>query len=92
MTSSVLIADDDGMDINMEKLMKMHNKSMESNKKILEINTNHEMIKKLSMSLNKLDHKKVSRFLINQANILDGNILSDPSEYTELITEIFIKN
>ena len=44
----LLIADESGLDINMEKIMKMHNQTMENNKKILEINPNHEMIKKLS--------------------------------------------
>ena len=32
----LLIADESGMDINMEKLMKIHNKTMPTNKKILE--------------------------------------------------------
>ena len=72
--------------------MKMHNKSMENNKKILEINPNHEMIKKLSNSLTKLDHKKISNLLMDQANILDGNIVSNPSKYIENLTEILIKN
>ena len=88
----MLIADESGMDINMEKIMKMHNKSMENNKKILEINPNHEMIKKLSNSLTKLDHKKISNLLMDQANILDGNIVSNPSKYIENLTEILIKN
>ena len=53
----ILIADEAGMDINMEKLMKMHNKNMPDNKKILEINPKHPMIKSLSENLNKIDHK-----------------------------------
>ena len=56
----LLIADESGLDINMEKIMKIHNKSFQNNKKILEINPNHLMIKKLSNSLTKLDHKKIS--------------------------------
>ena len=79
------------MDINMEKLMKMQNRSMEENKKILEINADHLMIQKLSNSLNKLDHKKVSTLLFDSANILDNNTISNPSNYMELLTELFIK-
>ena len=86
----ILIADEQDIDINMEKIMKMQNKSMQSNKKILEINPNHNMIKKLSKSLTKLDHKKISRMLIDQANILDGNIIKDPAKYTEILTELLI--
>ena len=87
----ILIADESGMDINMEKLMKMHNKSMPDSKKILEINPNHPMILKLSDSLSKIDHKKLSLLLLDQANILDGNVLSNPTNYIESLTELFIK-
>ena len=87
----ILIADESGMDINMEKLMKMHNKSMPNSKKILEINPNHPMILKLSESLSKIDHKKLSSLLLDQANILDGNVLSNPTNYIESLTELFIK-
>ena len=76
----ILIADESGMDINMEKLMKMHNKTMPDSKKILEINPNHPMILKLSESLSKIDHKKLSSLLLDQANILDGNVLSNPTK------------
>ena len=87
----ILVADESGMDINMEKLMKMHNKTMPDSKKILEINPNHPMILKLSESLSKTDHKKLSLLLLDQANILDGNILSNPTNYIESLTELFIK-
>ena len=87
----ILIAEESGMDINMEKLMKMHNKSMPDSKKILEINPTHPMILKLSDSLSKIDHKKLSLLLLDQANILDGNVLSNPTNYIESLTELFIK-
>ena len=58
----------------------------------VEINANHPMIIKLSNSLTKVDHKKLSNLLLDQANILDGNILSNPADYIETLTELFIKN
>ena len=88
----ILIADETGIDINMEKLMKIHNKNTPDNKKILEINDKHPMIIKISENLSKVDHKKVSSLLLDQANILDGNTLSNPSNYIETLTELFIKN
>ena len=88
----ILLADESGMDINMEKIMKMHNKTMPDSKKILEINPNHPMIMKLSDSLTKINHKKLSLLLLDQANILDGNVLSNPSKYIESLTDLFIKN
>ena len=87
----LLVADESSMDINMEKLMKMHNKSTPDSKKILEINPEHPMIIKISESLTKVDHKKISNLLLDQANILDGNILSNPAGYIETLTDLFIK-
>ena len=49
------------------------------------------MIINLSNNLTKIDHKKMSQLILDQANILDGNILSNPSGYLENLTEIFIK-
>ena len=88
----LLIADESGMDINMEKLMKMHNKKTPDSKKILEINPDHPMIKKLSENLTKIDQKKLSNLLLDQANRLDGNVLSNPASYIEALTDLFIKS
>jgi molecular chaperone HtpG len=87
----LLVADETSMDINMEKLMKMHNKKTPDSKKILEINPDHPMIIKLSETLTKVDHKKLSNLLLDQANILDGNVLSNPTNYIESLTDLFIK-
>ena len=87
----LLVAEESGMDINMEKLMKMHNQKTPDSKKILEINADHPMIIKMSNNLNEFDHKKISQIILDQANILDGNVLSNPSGYVESLTELFIK-
>mgnify|MGYP005675648533 CR=1 FL=1 len=87
----LLVAEESGMDINMEKLMKMHNQKTPDSKKILEINADHPMIIKISDNLNVFDHKKISQIILDQANILDGNVLSNPSGYMESLTELFIK-
>ena len=36
--------------------------------------------------------KKISSLLLDQANILDGNVLSNPTNYIEILTELFVKN
>ena len=87
----LLVAEESGMDINMEKLMKMHNQKTPDSKKILEINAEHPMIVKISENLTVFDHKKIAQIILDQANILDGNVLSNPSGYTESLTELFIK-
>ena len=87
----LLVAEETGMDINMEKLMKMHNQKTPDSKKILEINTDHPMIIRISENLSNFNHKKISQVILDQANILDGNILSNPAGYIESLTDLFIK-
>ncbi len=87
----MLVAEESGMDINMEKLMKMHNQKTPESKKILEINADHPMIIKISQNLNNFNHKKIAQILLDQANILDGNVLSNPTGYMESLTDLFIK-
>ena len=87
----LIVAEESGMDINMEKLMKMHNQKTPDSKKILEINAEHPMIVRISENLTNFDHKKISQIILDQANILDGNILSNPTGYIESLTELFIK-
>ena len=45
----------------------------------------------ISENLVKFDHKKISQVILDQANILDGNILSNPTAYMESLTDLFIK-
>ena len=40
----------------------------------------------------KVNHKQLSLLLLDQANILDGNVLSNPTNYIESLTEIFINH
>ena len=49
------------------------------------------MYVKISQNLSNFDHKKISQIVLDQANILDGNVLSNPSNYMESLTELFIK-
>jgi len=49
------------------------------------------MIIKISQNLNNFNHKKIAQILLDQANILDGNVLSNPTGYMESLTDLFIK-
>ena len=57
----ILIADESGMDINMEKLMKMHNKTMPDSKKILE-----KVVKNIDFSDQNFPHMSFKEGSINK--------------------------
>ena len=80
-----------GMQFMLENIGNPAYQKTPDSKKILEINAEHPMIVKISENLGSFDHKKISQVILDQANILDGNVLSNPTGYMESLTELFIK-
>jgi molecular chaperone HtpG len=77
-----LVAGEGGLDFNLERIMKAQNPGFESSTKILEVNCNHELVKKvpdLSVEL----QKAISRMLFEQARVLDGEMPSDPQQFSK---------
>jgi molecular chaperone HtpG len=86
-----LVVGKEGMDAQMEKMMKMMNKDYTGQKRILEINTKHPVIKNLS-TINLKDSKDpVLRSSILQlyegALLLEGNLAS-PSDFVSRMVEL----
>jgi len=77
-----LVASEGGLDFNLERILKAQNPEYEGTKKVLEINTSHELIKKLSKKSTKVQ-KALSRVLFEQARILDGEMPSDAQKFSE---------
>jgi len=97
LTSSAccLIADEMGMDLRMERLMKQHNRVDEISPRILEINPKHSLIKKLSDIAIK-DAKApilndAALLLLDQARILEGEALPDPVSFARRLDLVMEK-
>ena len=97
LTSSAccLIADEMGMDLRMERLMKQHNRVDEVSPRILEINPKHSLIKKLSDIAIK-DAKApilndAALLLLDQARILEGEALPDPVSFARRLDLVMEK-
>ena len=69
-----LVADEEGMDIQMERLMKAHNKDFAGNPRILEINPDHKLIKEMASQISgNADPELIedaAKMLLDQAQIL----------------------
>ncbi|KPK28995.1 MAG: molecular chaperone [Desulfobacterales bacterium SG8_35_2] len=89
-----LVVGKEGLDIQMEKMMKLMNKDYSGQKKILEINTNHPIIKNLSTINLKDSRDPMLRNSIIQlyesALLLEGN-LNSPTEYVNRMFQIMEK-
>ena len=86
---SCLVADEVGMDVQMERIMKMHDKDFAGAPRILELNENHEVI----LKLNKMPEKKkalikdASFLLFDQAKIMEGQMPVDLGGFTRRLTQ-----
>ena len=90
-----LVADENGMDIQMERLMKAHNRDFQGAPRILEINPEHELV----VTLNKMADSKsgskeselvddASYLLFEQAQIVEGRIPTDLNEFSKRLTRV----
>ena len=77
-----LIAGEGGLDFNLERILKAQNPDFEGGKKILEINADHKLVKKIP-DLSPDLQKSLSRVLYEQARVLDGEMPSDPQQFSK---------
>ena len=87
-----LIGDENAMDPQLEKILQQHNQlNQEMSMKILEINPDHKLIKKLSKMATKKDQitdiKRIALMLYEQSKILDGEKPSDPVNFSKNIID-----
>lgn len=82
-----LVAGDGGLDFNLERILKAQNAEFEGSKKVLEINVGHELVMKIS-SLPADVQASFCRVLFEQARILDGEMPSDPQQFSKDLMQI----
>lgn len=84
------------MSIHLERLMRNHQQQTAfASTRILELNPYHPLIIKLSELAangeNKVEVEQISRLILDQAKIAEGESVSDPSFYSEKISEYILK-
>ena len=85
-----LVAGEGGLDFNLERILKAQNPDFESGKKVMEVNLNHDLIKKIP-ELSADLQKAMCRILFEQARILDGEMPSDVQQFSKDLTQIATK-
>ena len=91
---SVCLTSEGELSIEMQKVMaQMPNAGDMKAQTILEINKNHEIVKKLQdlYQNDKEELKKYTKILYAQARLIEGLTLENPTEISNLITEIMAK-
>jgi molecular chaperone HtpG len=83
---SCLVADENEMGGNMERIMKSLGQDIPDTKPILEINPEHPLVKKLK---NKVD-KDLVKVLFDQAVLSEGGQLKEPAEFVKRMNKLML--
>ena len=89
-----LIADDGDMDVNLERLLKRHGQLDAGMPRVLELNPNHSIVKKLAERAKakgaSTDNllKDAAHLLLDQARIAEGEVPTNPSEFSRRLSAV----
>ncbi|MCB1592936.1 MAG: molecular chaperone HtpG [Alphaproteobacteria bacterium] len=87
-----LVAADNSVDMHMERVLKIHQKYENNIKPVLEINPQHPLIKLLAKNAeNGSDISEAAELLLDQATIIQGEPLDDPSAFARRMSEIMLR-
>ena len=90
-----LVADEYGMNANMERILKAMNQEVPESKRVLELNPEHPIMQVLSKQFeqDKGDRKLLDycELLFDQALLTEGSPISDPLRFTRLVSELMVK-
>ncbi len=91
-----LVADEGAMDPQMQKLLESMGQPVNKEKMILELNPSHPIFEVMSSIFEKDKKDKTlkdySYLLYNQALVLEGSKLKDPTGFTKAVTKLMVDN
>ncbi len=90
-----LVADQYGMNANMERIMKAMNQTVPDSKRILELNPDHAILKAMA-SIHQKDASAAALadyadLLYDQALLTEGSTIKDPLRFTKLVSDLMVK-
>lgn len=96
LTSSAvcLVAEDGAMDMHLERMLQQHQQLSQTAPRVLEINPGHTLIKALGTQA-KADGASMddaAHLLMDQARILEGETLPDPTAFAERLSSVMAKS
>jgi molecular chaperone HtpG len=90
-----LVADEYGMNANMERILKAMNQEVPESKRILELNPEHAIMQVMfkRFEKDKGDRKLADycELLFDQALLTEGSPITDPLRFTRLVSELMVE-
>ncbi len=94
-SASCLVADEGGLDPQMEKLLKSMGQDFPAQKRILEINPSHPVFEVMNNMLNSGADEQVQEYidlLYNQSLLLEGSKIKDPAGFARSVAKLMTGN
>jgi molecular chaperone HtpG len=85
-----LVADQQGMSMNLERLLKAAGQKVPGSKPILEINPKHPIVQRLNQQTENLEFADWSRILFDQALLAEGGALDDPAGFVKRLNGLML--
>jgi len=85
-----LVADAQGMDANMERILRASGQEIPSSKPVLEINADHPLLDKIQAEESEDSFSEWSNFLFDQALLSEGGQLDDPAGFVNRLNKILL--
>jgi molecular chaperone HtpG len=90
-----LVADENDLDMHLERILRQHKQLDQSAKRILEINADHALIRALAGELPKNPGsermKDIAHLLLDQARILNGETVADAALFARRLSDILVR-
>lgn len=97
LTSSAvcLVADDEGLDLHIERMLKAHDKLGGLSPRILEVNPQHPLIQALVKHADDKEKalliQEATHLLHDQARVLEGETLIDPASFAKRMSDVMLR-
>lgn len=85
-----LVADDDDMSANLERMLKAAGQEVGGTKPIFELNSEHPMVVRLKDEADDARFEDWSSILFDQALLAEGGQLEDPASYVKRLNELLL--
>ena len=90
-----LVAEDHGMDLRLERFLKQHSQIDKLSKRVLEINGQHELTRRMAaMAVDEaggIQFDELARLLLDQARIVEGEPIPDPGAFSRRMSAFLAK-
>jgi molecular chaperone HtpG len=90
-----LVAEEHGLDLRMERFLKQHSQIDRLSKRVLEVNGQHELIRRMAgMATDEaggLEFDELARLLLDQARIVEGEPIPDPGAFSRRLSSFLAK-